>query len=270
MPELGDWVGRIEHRSELLAPRPSQLLAATIGAESPNAADPLPPLWDWIYFVPDADRDDLGIDGHPRRGAFLPPVPLRRRMFAAGSIEYRRALTIGTTVTQRSEVVSVDEKEGSSGPLVFVRTAHEISDDNGVAVLEERTIVYSDAAPAPRAPVSGRVPQAPWTQDVTTDPVLLFRFSALTFNAHRIHYDRDYARTEEGYPDLVVHGPLSALLLAELARRNAQRVTAFRFRAQAPFYVGDVLHLRGEEAEGGAVVTAYRGDGSVGLRASIE
>lgn len=270
MPELQDWVGRIEQRSEFLAPRPCQLLAATVGADSPDLGSPLPPLWHWIYFVPDASRDDLGIDGHPRRGAFLPPVQLGRRMFAAGSIEYRRPLTIGTTVTQRNEVIAVDEKKGSSGPLVFVRTAHEISDDDGVAVLEERTIVYTDSAPAPRARDTGEVPSAPWTQDVTTDPVLLFRFSALTFNAHRIHYDRDYARTEEGYPDLVVHGPLSALLLAELARRHAQRVTVFRFRAQAPFYVGDVLYLRGEATPEGAVVMAHRDDGSVGLRATIE
>lgn len=267
--ELQDWVGRTRRRSELLAPRPCELLAATIRAEGPNTGDPLPPLWHWLYFVPDASRDGLGADGHPRRGGFLPPVALRRRMFAAGSIEYRRPLRIGTTATQRDKVVSVEEKVGSSGPLVFVRTEHEISDEDGPVLLEERTVVYTNSAPGSRAAAGGAVPGTPWAEDVETDTVLLFRFSALTFNAHRIHYDRRYARMEEGYSDLVVQGPLTALLLAELARRNGQSVRAFRFRAQAPFFVGDVLHLRGGPTDVGAAVMAYRGDGSIGLDATI-
>jgi 3-methylfumaryl-CoA hydratase len=190
-------------------------------------------------------------------------------MFGGGSSTFHRPLRVGETATHTREIVAIDEKEGTAGPLVLVRVRHEIEGDTGPAVTEVQTIVYTDAPPGPRTDGGSVVPETPWQQRVTTDPVLLFRFSALTFNAHRIHYDHPYATRVEGYRDLVVHGPLTALLLAELARNNGVAMRAFRFRARAPVFAGEALELRGTPTSQGADLRAYC-EGSLVMDATAE
>lgn len=242
LEHLRDWIGRTETRTDEVTPTPVAALAATLDLDDiengPGAA--VPPLWHWLYFLPLARQSEIGSDGHPRRGGFLPPVPLPRRMWAGGRLEFRRPLVVGAEITRNSRIRDVSIKEGRSGALVFVTVDHEIADANGVAIREEHDIVYRDN-PQPGAPAPK--PQAAPTDEVfrreiAPDPVLLFRYSALTFNGHRIHYDRTYVTEVEGYPGLIVHGPLIATLLIDLVRRHLPdaRVTRFDFRAVRPVF----------------------------------
>ena len=234
---LEEWIGRTETRADQVTAAPIAALAATLDREDPppQPGDPLPPLWHWLYFLPVHRQSELGSDGHASRGGFLPPVPLPRRMWAGSRFEFHRPLRVGETVIRVSKIVDVKHKEGRTGPLVFVVVRHEIGD----ALSEEHDIVYrdhpkpGDAAPTPHAPEP-----AAWERSVHPDDVLLFRYSALTFNGHRIHYDRRYATEVEGYPGLVVHGPLIATLLVDLLRRNRPdaRVARFSFRAVSPLF----------------------------------
>ncbi|MDH3517305.1 MAG: MaoC family dehydratase N-terminal domain-containing protein [Acidimicrobiia bacterium] len=272
MTDLSAWVGKSEHRTELIGAVPVRLLAATLDRDLPvpGPGTPIPPMWHWLYFLPDASRSDLGDDGHPRRGGFLPPVPLRRRMFAGGTTRFIAPITIGASVRRSARIISVEEKEGRTGPLILVEAAYEYSTEAGLAVAEEQTLVYTDAPPRQVPRPAGDPPTAPWQRSVATDPAFLFRFSALTFNSHRIHYDAPYATAVEGYPALVVHGPLVALLLLDLATSNGmERVGGFSFQARAPFYVGDRLELRGAPTPSGANLAAYTGDGLHGMSATV-
>lgn len=230
----------------------------------PGAGDPLPPLWHWLAFLPRAPQDELGSDGHPRRGGFLPPVSPPRRMFAGGRLELRHPLRIGETLTRTSSVAKVEHKTGRSGDLVFVTVRHEITGDSDPAVIEEQDLVYREAArpdsgyAARPASDEAALESWAWSWDLPIDPTVLFRFSALTYNAHRIHYDRDYATQVEHYPGLVVHGPLQAISLAELARRRGSRpLSSFRFRALRPAFDDGPLHLRGSEEGGAAELVAF-------------
>jgi 3-methylfumaryl-CoA hydratase len=235
--------------------------------EPPAAGDPLPPLWHWLAFVPRVPQRQLGPDGHPHRGGFLPPVDLPRRMFAGGRLQVRRPLHVGAPLQRTSTVASVDRKSGKSGELVFVTVRHELAElGDGVepSVVEEQDLVYREAAapgantPAPTPTDEAALEAWPWGWDVHVEPTILFRFSALTYNAHRIHYDRDYATRVEGYPGLVVHGPLQAVCLAELARRRVDRpLGSFRFRALRPAFDQGPLHLRGSEEGGAAELVAF-------------
>jgi 3-methylfumaryl-CoA hydratase len=215
-------------------------------------------LWHWLAFLPDASQAELGSDGHPRLGTFLPPTRLPRRMFAGGRIEFGSPIAVGEFIRRRSVVTSVTEKFGRSGELLFVEVTHELSCDSQTSVTETQDLVYRPASPSGAATGSpattGGTADAgaddrnwAWGLELATDPTLLFRFSALTYNAHRIHYDRAYATEVEGYPGLVVHGPLQAIALAELCRRNARdrRVATFTFRALRPAFDGAPLQLRG-------------------------
>ena len=239
---LRDWIGRTEERADVITATPVAALAATLdrdGVEArPGAA--IPPLWHWLYFTPLARQNDISPDGHAKRGGFLPPVPLPRRMFAGGRFEFRAPLKIGEEVQRVSRIEDVSVKEGRSGTLVFVTVAHEISNAGGIAVHEEHDIVYRES-PGPDAPP--QKPQAAptgaaFSREIVPDPVLLFRYSALTFNAHRIHYDRTYVTEVEGYPGLIVHGPLIASPLLDLLERQVRgdRVSSFRFRAVRPLF----------------------------------
>lgn len=240
-PGLSAWIGREETRTDRIDTRTAHALAATLDydADAVFAAGELPPLWHWVYFTPNARRSELGRDGHPKRGGFLPPVELPNRMWAGGRFVFERPLRIGEDVTRRSRIVRCEKKSGRSGDLVFVTVQHTISGAAGVALTEEHDIVYRE--PAPRGgPLAGEPVSATadYRQTVHPDAVLLFRYSALTFNGHRIHYDHPYVTGEEGYPGLVVHGPLTATLLLD-AFRNAhpdKRIERFDFRAVGPLY----------------------------------
>ncbi|MGL4635371.1 MAG: FAS1-like dehydratase domain-containing protein [Beijerinckiaceae bacterium] len=247
---LRQWIGRSETSTERLAAFPSNALAATLNRDDPPYIEgsPLPPLWHWLHFLPISPLSEAGPDGHPARGGFLPPVPLPRRMWAGSRLRFVKPLLIGAQATRVSTVKSVEHKSGKSGDLVFVTVRHVI-DDGGLAIEEEHDIVYR-GAPDPNAPVPPSVTppeKADWSLPIVPDPVLLFRYSALTFNSHRIHYDLDYVTKEEGYPGLIVHGPLIATMLLDGVRRARPdaRVTAFSFRAVAPTFHIDPFEVKG-------------------------
>ena len=242
LDRLREWIGRTETRVDQVTAAPIAAMSATLDRENaePKPGTDVPPLWHWMYFMSLARQSDIGPDGHATRGGFLPPVPLPRRMFAGGRLEFHHPLTVGDEITRASRIIDVSGKEGRSGSLVFVTVRHEFATGRGIALTEEHDIVYREN-PRPGAPVS-KPQMAPagetFWREIAPDPVLLFRYSALTFNGHRIHYDRAYVTEVEGYPGLIVHGPLIATLLVDLLRRNQPqaRVLRFRFRAVRPLF----------------------------------
>jgi 3-methylfumaryl-CoA hydratase len=239
---LRAWIGRNETRADRATAMPIAALAATLDRDdpAPAAGSEVPPLWHWLYFTPLTRASELGHDGHARLGGFLPPVPLPRRMWAGGRLEFAHPLRVGDEMTRNSRIVEVSGKSGRSGALVFVTVQHAIANAFGVAVTEEHDIVYREAprAAAPPPPPQVAPRDEAFAREVVPDPVLLFRYSALTFNGHRIHYDRSYVTEVEGYPGLVVHGPLIATLLLDLLRRErpAARVHRFAFKALRPIF----------------------------------
>jgi 3-methylfumaryl-CoA hydratase len=242
LDQLRGWIDRTETRVDLATAAPIAAMSATLDREDPEPkpGTDVPPLWHWTYFTPLVRQSDIAPDGHAKRGGFLPPVPLPRRMFAGGRLEFHRPLQVGDRITRTSRILDVSGKAGRSGMLVFVTVRHEFANAGGLALTEEHDIVYREP-PRPDAPVSKPQP-APagetFSREIVPDPVLLFRYSALTFNGHRIHYDRAYVTGVEGYPGLIVHGPLIATLLVDLLRRNLPqaRVRTFRFRALRPLF----------------------------------
>jgi 3-methylfumaryl-CoA hydratase len=257
--DFSAWVGRSESRVDVLEAARTNALRAALG-ETGALADgaALPLLHHWLYFWDVKPPEGLGPDGHPAKGGFLPPVPLPRRMWAGGRLKFLAPLKVGERVTRTSTILKVEAKSGKSGSLVFVTVLHELSGAAGLAIREEQDLVYREpAAPGatPAAAAEAPAPTAAWRRDVFPDTVLLFRYSALTMNGHRIHYDRPYAMDEEAYPGLVVHGPLQATLLADLGARNLQApVTGFDFRGQQPAFDGTSLHVCGDPAEGGGAL----------------
>jgi 3-methylfumaryl-CoA hydratase len=246
------WVGRQETLAERICPNRVAALAATLGVEGRySVGEPLPPGWHWIFFNRFVPRQALGRDGHPKRGGFLPPITLPRRMWAGGRLTYERPLTIGGEGTRESTIKKVEAKSGRAGKLVFVTVGHRITCDGIVCVTEEQDIVYREpAASGARTAAAAPAPHdGTWSEEMRPDTVLLFRYSALTANGHRIHYDQDYARQEESYPDLVVHGPLTATLLQGFAVAHAGRPLAmFEFRGMAPLFVSAPFRLEGKAA----------------------
>ncbi|MFY0634288.1 MAG: MaoC family dehydratase N-terminal domain-containing protein [Vannielia sp.] len=234
------YIGRSETLSERIDPARVAALAATLDLpEAPGQGAALPPGWHWLFFNPFVRRSGIGPDGHPKRGGFLPDVKLPRRMWAGGRLRYHAPLVIGELAEKQSEILNVVEKSGRAGQLVFVTVRHRLSQGGRVAIEEEQDIVYREAAAsgAPKPPAKP-APEAAQSEQIIPDPVLLFRFSALTSNGHRIHYDRAYARDEEDYRDLVVHGPLTAVLLQGLAvaSRPDATLSSFTFRGVAPLF----------------------------------
>lgn len=267
------WVGRVEHADDIVHPAPARALAATLDIrERPNDGDRLPELWHWLYFLPMATTSTLGRDGHPARGGFLPPVTPERRMWAGGRLWFRRDLRIGDAVARRSEIISVERKDGRAGPMVLVTVRHTVTGPAGVALEEDHDIVYVDPPASSDAPPVEQLPAGlSWREEIPVDPVLLFRFSALTFNSHRIHYDRPYATGVERYPGLVVHGPLQALLLVQAARRHqpGQRVATFRYRARRPLFDLDTCVLAGRRTSGETHVFSATDSGDVAMRGTL-
>ncbi|KAA3649579.1 MAG: acyl-CoA dehydrogenase [Proteobacteria bacterium] len=246
---LKDWIGRSEAASDIATATPYAALSATFDrpAERPPVGTPLPGLWHWLYFLPLHRQSEIGPDGHAKRGGFLPPVPLPRRMWAGSQFTFHKPLRIGDAMTRTSTIHDVTEKTGRTGPLVFVKVRHEIcrEGETDIALTEFHDIVYREAAkPDDVAPPPKAAPaSATWEKQWVPDDVLLFRYSALTFNGHRIHYDRKYVTEVEGYPGLVVHGPMVATLLLDLLRHQLPdaELASYEFRAVRPVF--DINHF---------------------------
>jgi len=277
--DLARWVGKTETATDTITATPYAALSATLDRDPGQApaGTPLPPLWHWLYFLPLYRQSEVGPDGHAQRGGFLPPVPLPRRMWAASQLEFKRQLRVGDAIRRVSTITDVSEKSGRTGALVFVKVRHEIraNDEASPAIVEFHDIVFREApkdvdvSPPRVAPAQSR-----WQRRVVPDAVLLFRYSALTFNAHRIHYDRKYVTGVEGYPGLVVHGPLIATLLLDLLREKLPDATVrrYEFRAVRPLFDTNAFDVCGEPAQDGRSVRLWAKDheGSLAMDATAE
>ena len=267
------WIGRQESAGDALAPFQAAALAATLDRDDAYApGDALPPLWHWVYFQELHRTAELADNGHGRLGGFMPPVPLPRRMWAGGRFTFKRPLRIGQSSRRTSTIVGLTAKQGASGDLAFLVVRHEFSGPDGAAVVEDQDIVYRAAARAGQgvAPPRRATVEPVWRHETPTNEALLFRYSALIFNAHRIHYDQPYC-LREGYPGLIVHGPLVAMLLADLVRRHTDAtMTAFRFRALSPLYCGAPCVACGVPAPGRVQLWAEDGGGGVVMEAEAE
>jgi 3-methylfumaryl-CoA hydratase len=243
-------------RTEIIQRGPAEAVAALFDIDVPDLDSAgVPLLWHWAYLLDRPRQRDLGPDGHPREGIPSPPGPDRRRMFAGGSVRRHALLRVGQEATRRTRVVSTAQKQGRAGALTFTTIEHEIVQGGRVVVLDRQDIVYLDAVPSASTPASGASVEDPspsWP--IPTDAVFLFRFSAITYNAHRIHYDEQYARETEGHPALVVHGPLQALAMAVACTRDADPSgpDEFTYRLLAPLYCGQGLHVRSQSQPDGS------------------
>lgn len=279
MSEWDAWIGREEVRADTLARPAFARWLATLDRAAPDG-DVTPQGYHWCLALPDAPTARLGPDGHPLRDddpdGFLPPIPKPRRMWAASKVEFVQPLRIGEAIERRSRIASIAEKAGGSGALVFVDIAHETHGEAGLAVRETQSLVYREPAPnaaaVPATRSNGEFDPTPWDvhHALTPSEALLFRYSALTFNSHRIHYDLPYARGVEGYRGLVVHGPLTATLLLDLARRELgdNVLKSFAFRGVSPAYCGEMLHLVLRSTDAAYELGAYADDGREVMRAT--
>ena len=261
---LAAWIGRRETVEDRVDPRHVADLAATLDRPAPPPGAPLPPAWHWILFNRFVPAREVGADGHPKRGGFLPPVPLPRRMWAGGRIAFHAPILVGDEVTRRSTIASVDVKQGRTGTLCFVGVDHELSTARGVARTERHDIVYRDVTPnAPAQKVETDSDPETLRGTVFGSPVLLLRYSALTFNGHRIHYDRDYCVREEGYAGLVVHGPLQATLMLEQAARELgqDRLRSFDYRGLRPLIDGADFTIHSRKSADGLACWVCDKDG---------
>ena len=268
------WVGRTVQGEDQVDLRTARALAATLDLDPATIApgSVLPPLWHWVYFTPQARRSELGPDGHPRRGGFLPPIDLPNRMWAGGRFRFERPLHVGEAVRRDSRLLRCEAKHGRTGELVFVTVEHTLHGPGGVALVEEHDIVYREAV-RPGGPLAGGPIEstAQFRRPVQPDPVLLFRYSALTFNGHRIHYDHPYATEVEGYPGLVFHGPLTATLLMEAFRAEhpGARVRTFDYRALGPLFDTTGFDVCGRLTGDGRAQLWTECDARVTLRAEL-
>ena len=273
-----DYIGRTEERTDTVSALAIRGLAATLDVTPPPDGS-LPPLWHWMLFQDWAPASALGPDGHPKRGGFLPPVhDLPRRMWAGGRLAFPGALHVNDAVRRVSTILAVEEKHGGSGRLVFVTLRHDLFGPDGLAITEEQDIVYrgTEGAAVKAAPPVPPAPQGAWRQQVQGDPVRLFRYSALTGNGHRIHYDLDYVTQQEGYPGLVVHGPLQATWLAGLLAANrpagqpGNTLDSFAFRGRRPAFHTTPLALEGWQGTDGICLRSVDSSGAVCMAAEAQ
>ena len=266
---LQDWTGRSETVEDIATATPYAALAATLDQSDitrPAAGTPLPCLWHWLYFLPVYAQSDIGPDGHAKRGGFMPPVPLPRRMWAGSDFVFHQPLLVGDALQRTSTIAEVKEKSGRTGSLIFVKVRHEIRRNASldVSLTEHHNIVYraapalGDVTPPPQAAPA----ESAWQRSIVPSDVLLFRYSALTFNGHRIHYDRRYVTEVEGYPGLIVHGPLIATLLMDLLRRQMPeaKVTRFEFKAVRPTFDIHPFSVHGQPSADGKTVHLWGRD----------
>ena len=276
--QFSEWIGKPKFASSILTIAPMEGLAATLNRDSTtfSPGDELPPLWHWLYFLETSKQSELAEDGHPHRGNFLPPIDLPRRMWAGSRLNFIRPLIAGETIKRSSTIQSIKLKQGRSGSLGFVCVAHELSDSLGLLLIEEHDIVYRDM---PNDTVSAQSlvkahKDHDFARTVTPDPVLLFRYSALTFNGHRIHYDRAYAKDIESYPGLVVHGPLLATFLLELFNDNypGAAVASFDFKAIKPVFDINSFQVCGTKQDNKGSVKLWIADnaGNLCMEARVE
>lgn len=277
LQHLRQWIGRTERQTDEFTASAVAAMGATLDRQDPEPLTgfDVPALWHWMLFKPVVRQSELGVDGHPARGSFLPPVPLPRRMWAGGRLEFHHRLRVGEEVSRTSRIADVSAKEGKSGTLVFLTVRHEVHNARGLALTEDQDIVYrgessaGDGERAVRAAPTGHQ----FSREIVPDPVLLFRYSALTFNAHRIHYDRKYARETEGYPGLVVHGPLLATLLLDLLSRHRPdaHVRRFSFKAVSPLFDLEPFTLCGKrDPDGATALWAQGAQGELAMSARAE
>ncbi|WP_321962115.1 FAS1-like dehydratase domain-containing protein [Paraburkholderia sp. J7] len=269
------WIGREEVHTARIEAGAVRAMAATLDLDAaPTPGEALPPGWQWLFFNPAVRRSGLGADGHPQRGGFLPPIALPRRMWAGSRIRYLQSVPVDASATRTSRILKVEKKAGKRGTLWFVTVGHVTSCDGLPCIEEEQDIVYREAAPPGGANAAAPAvyeAQAQWRRDCRADSTLLFRYSALTFNGHRIHYDETYARDEEGYPGLVVHGPLTATLLQQFAVEHGggRRLARFDFRGVSPLFVDRAFSLEGRAAaEGGLDLWARGAQGELAMSAT--
>ncbi|MFK3668007.1 acyl-CoA dehydrogenase [Ochrobactrum teleogrylli] len=273
--DFSNVIGRSESRTARIGRERAEQLAATIDlAEIPGDGKALPPGWHWLWFNPFAKRSEIGPDGHPRKGGFLPDVGLPRRMWAGGRLTYHAPLPFEAMAEKTSTISNVVEKNGKAGRLVFVTVRHQINADGVLCIEEEQDIVYREAAgPDAKAPTPAPAPEGvQWNHEIVPDPVLLFRYSALTSNGHRIHYDVPYARNEEHYPDLVVQGPLTATFLQNFAGeiRNGARLKRFAFRGMSPLFVSAPFRLQAKSGSQPGVLELWAVGPNDGLAMQAE
>ncbi|NRB00957.1 MAG: MaoC family dehydratase N-terminal domain-containing protein [Rhodobacteraceae bacterium] len=270
-PNLSDWVGRTETVVGCVPTTVAMTIHATLGsnrAECPQRGEPLPALWHWYGFPPAVSMEELGSDGHPRLGGFLPPVPFERRMWASGNLTFSGDLFVGEEIEKTSTITAIDQKEGSTGRMVFVSVEHELCGGAGLAIRESQTIVYLPIQPQFTPPPKKQGPTNNLVFDVH-QPVstsLLFRYSAITFNAHRVHFDLPYAQIVEHYPGLIVHGPMQAnFLMAEATAWKGRRPDQFSFRGVHPMFHDSDMQLRATKREGGLDLFTVADGGHIGM-----
>lgn len=273
---LTDWIGRPQTEFDIADEGRVAALAALLDhAQPPWSPGELPPLAHWLHFQPHVRQSQLGVDGHPVKGGFLPPVPLPRRMWVASRVEFCAPIPFGEKIERHSTIADIKHREGATGPLIFVTIMHRILVGGQLAVEEEQDIVYRDAETAtpPPAPEPHTVDHCAGgrTRIFEPDPIVLFRYSALTFNSHRIHYDHDYATSQEQYPGLVVQGPLTATLLMDHYLRDPAlpHVTRFSFRARRPLFSGNPIKLRSRAEGGRAFLEARDPSGEIAMEAIV-
>ena len=252
--DLRQWIGRSETQNDILHGSHLAGLSALLDGDeqTPDDGTPLIPTAHWLFFQPRAPQSEIGSDGHPNRGGFMPAIELPRRMWAGSRLEYIKPLLVGQAITRKSTITDIVQKQSSAGALIFVTVKRAYEGPNGLALLEDQDIVYrDDPTPNSAAPKPKPAPEnSDWQASVQPDEVMLFRYSAVTFNSHRIHYDLPYATTVEGYPGLIIHGPLSATLLIENFRKNTPGtiLTSYHYRSVSPLICGKPIIFAGAQS----------------------
>ncbi|MEI7816297.1 MAG: MaoC family dehydratase N-terminal domain-containing protein [Desulfuromonadales bacterium] len=272
MDSLCTWIGKTQTDEDLISVRHSNLMAATVDFLQGNICDGenLPPLWHWIYFLTGVHANELGPDGHPARGGFMPPVPLPNRMWAGGRVTFMSPVIIGSIVRKESSILKIDYKQGRSGDLVFVTVLHEVKSQQGdLLIREEQDIVYKESTPTKQGgSTPATMPVAQFTTTYTPDSTMLFRYSSLTFNGHRIHYDVDYCRNTEGYQNLVIHGPLNATMMAGFAEEiSGTKLATFCYQGLSPALLGDSITMHASINERTINLWATLDNGTICMKA---